>query len=111
MLNIFKSERTCGARELPLFYSKMALFDDDDVACFRTAMKYIKKTMDDIEKRPEDSQELTTILEEVLVRGLSYKETVAMMIDFLMAGIDTVNIFHIGSVDRHLTVDICILNW
>lgn len=58
----------------------------------RTAMKYVKKAMDDIKHRPEDSDERVSILGQVLLRGLSYPATVAMTIDFLMAGIDTVNL-------------------
>lgn len=54
-----------------------------------TAMKYTKKTLDAIKDRPEDSVDQMNILEQVLSRGLSYKETVAMVTDFLMAGIDT----------------------
>jgi len=55
----------------------------------QTAIKYIEKTMEAVKNRPEDSDEPANILEQVLLRGLSNKETVAMVTDFLMAGIDT----------------------
>jgi len=48
--------------------------------------------MEAVKNRPEDSDEPANILEQVLLRGLSNKETVAMVTDFLMAGIDTVGI-------------------
>ena len=64
-------------------------------------MKYTKKTLDAIKDRPEDSVDQMNILEQVLSRGLSYKETVAMVTDFLMAGIDTVNLQLIFLLKNH----------
>ena len=56
-----------------------------------TTIKYISKTMEDIKKRPADSEEDPSILEEILIRGMSPKDAMVMVIDMLMAGIDTVS--------------------
>ncbi len=55
----------------------------------RTSFKYITKTMEKIDNRPENSEEDPTILEEFLARGMTPEDTVIMVIDMLMAGIDT----------------------
>ena len=47
--------------------------------------------MEDIKKRPADSEEDPSILEEILIRGMSPKDAMVMVIDMLMAGIDTVS--------------------
>ena len=57
-----------------------------------TTIKYISKTMEDIKKRPADSEEDPSILEEILIRGMSPKDAMVMVIDMLMAGIDTVSL-------------------
>nr|QST15056.1 CYP362A3 protein [Diaphanosoma celebensis] len=54
-----------------------------------TSFKYIQKTMEKIKNRPEDSEQDPTILEELLSRGLSTEDAVVMVMDMLMAGIDT----------------------
>jgi len=56
----------------------------------RTAIKYLNKTLDDIKKRPADSEEDPSILEELLLRGMSKKDAIVIVVDMLMAGIDTV---------------------
>ena len=56
------------------------------------ALKYISKTIEDIKKRPVDSQEDPSILEEMLGRGMTPKDTIVTVIDLLMTGIDTVDI-------------------
>ena len=55
------------------------------------AIKYINKTMEAINKRSADSDEDHSIIEEILIRGLSPKEAIVMVVDMLMAGIDTVS--------------------
>ena len=60
------------------------------------ALKYISKTMDDIKKRPADSEQDPSILEEILLRGMSPKDTIVTVIDLLMTGIDTVNIIQLN---------------
>ena len=45
--------------------------------------------MNKIKSRPEDSDEEPTILEQLLLRGMSPQDAVVMVIDLLMAGIDT----------------------
>nr|QST15057.1 CYP362A4 protein [Diaphanosoma celebensis] len=55
----------------------------------KTSLKYIHKTMEKIKNRPENSEEDPTILEELLSRGLSTEDAVVMVMDMLMAGIDT----------------------
>jgi hypothetical protein len=47
--------------------------------------------MEDIKNRPEDSEEDPSILEEILIRGMAPKDAMVMVIDMLMAGIDTVS--------------------
>ncbi len=56
----------------------------------RTAIKYINKTLEDIKNRPADSEEDPSILEDLFLRGISPKDAIAMVVDMLMAGIDTV---------------------
>ena len=57
---------------------------------FSTSIKYINKTLEDVKNRPADSEEDPSILEEILIRGMSPKDAMVMVIDMLMAGIDTV---------------------
>ena len=45
--------------------------------------------MEKIKNRPVDSEENDTILEQLLLRGLPAKDAVVMVVDMLMAGIDT----------------------
>lgn len=54
-----------------------------------TAIKYIRKTVEEIKRRPADSDEEPSILEQMFERGLSSQDAVVMTIDLLMAGIDT----------------------
>ena len=56
---------------------------------YRTSIKYIQETVQNIQNRPADFEGEPTILEELLSRGLSLEDTVVMVIDMLMAGIDT----------------------
>lgn len=65
----------------------MVLFFNDST---RTAIKYLNKTLDDIKKRPADSEEDPSILEDLLLRGMSKKDAIVIVVDMLMAGIDTV---------------------
>ena len=53
-------------------------------------MKYINKTLESIKNRPADSDEDPSILEEILNRGISLQDATVLMVDMLMAGIDTV---------------------
>lgn len=48
--------------------------------------------MENVRSRPVDSQEASNILEEILLRGMSPKDATVMVIDMLLAGIDTVTI-------------------
>nr|QST15060.1 CYP362A7 protein [Diaphanosoma celebensis] len=64
------------------------LFKAQDIFT-ETSIKHINKIMEKIKNRPEDSEEEPTILEELLVRGMSQKDALVMVIDMLMAGIDT----------------------
>ena len=57
---------------------------------FSTSIKYINKTLEAIKNRPADSEEDPSILEEILIRGMSPKDAMVMVVDMLMAGIDTV---------------------
>lgn len=43
-----------------------------------------------MKQRPADSEEDPSILEEMLLRGMSPKDAIVMVVDMLMAGIDTV---------------------
>jgi len=52
-------------------------------------LRHIKRTMEKIDNRPADSEEVSTILEEFLAGGMTPEDTVVMVIDMLMAGIDT----------------------
>ena len=61
---------------------------------FSTAVKYINQTLQDIKNRPADSEEDPSILEEILNRGMSMPDATVLMVDMLMAGIDTVSSFH-----------------
>lgn len=59
------------------------------------ALKYIGKAMEDIKKRPllvnsEEDLSDPSILEEILGRGMTFKDTIVTVIDLLMTGIDTV---------------------
>ena len=56
----------------------------------RTSIKYINKTLEDIKNRPADSDEDPSILEELLIRGMPPEEAIVMVVDMLMAGIDSV---------------------
>ena len=55
----------------------------------RTSAKYINQTLDKIQNRPAESEVERTILEELLVRGMSPQDAVELVINMLMAGIDT----------------------
>lgn len=48
--------------------------------------------MEAIKRRNPDEDEDPSILEQLLIRGMTLSEAAVMMIDMLMAGIDTVNI-------------------
>jgi len=48
--------------------------------------------MEGIKNRPADSDVDSSILEEILLRGMSMKDAVVMMVDMLLAGIDTVTL-------------------
>ncbi|KAK2722001.1 hypothetical protein QYM36_002528 [Artemia franciscana] len=53
----------------------------------RVSLKHINNAFDKLKNKPEGSD--VTILESILDRGLSIKDTVIMAMDLLMAGIDT----------------------
>ncbi len=55
----------------------------------RTSIKYVNKTTEKIKNRPDNSDEQQTILEELLVQGMPLKDATVMVIDMLMAGIDS----------------------
>jgi cytochrome P450 len=44
-------------------------------------LKHIKKTMEKIDNRPADTEEVSTILEEFLAGGMTPEDTVIMVID------------------------------
>ena len=46
--------------------------------------------MEAIKNRPADADGDVSILEELLIRGMTLKEATVMVVDMLMAGIDTV---------------------
>ncbi|EFX79020.1 hypothetical protein DAPPUDRAFT_305015 [Daphnia pulex] len=54
-----------------------------------TALKYVQQTLEVMTNRPADSDEDPSILEEFFIRGMSLKDATGMVIDMLMAGIDT----------------------
>jgi cytochrome P450 family 12 len=56
---------------------------------YRTSIKYVNKTTEKIKNRPDNSDEQQTILEELLVQGMPLKDATVMVIDMLMAGIDS----------------------
>lgn len=56
--------------------------------------------MEAIKKRDPDSDEDLSILEQLLIRGMTLSEAVVMVIDMLMAGIDTVSIFDSTEIFR-----------
>lgn len=49
--------------------------------------------MEAIKHKNPDSDDDPSILEQLLIRGMKLPEAAVMMIDMLMAGIDTVNIY------------------
>ena len=53
-------------------------------------MKYINKTLEGMKNRQTDSEEDPSILEEIINRGMSLQDATVLMVDMLMAGIDTV---------------------
>ena len=55
---------------------------------FRTSTKYVNKTLEKIKNRRGETED-RTILEELLVQGMSPKDAMVMVIDMLVAGIDT----------------------
>jgi len=77
---------------------------------YRTAIKYINKTMDDIKKRPVDSQEDPSILEELFIQNISPKDAMVMVCDMLIAGIDTVVIYTYTAFCLFLIMTIILLN-
>lgn len=60
---------------------------------YSTSVKYISKTMEAIKHKNPDSDDDSSILEQLIIRGMTLPEAAVMMIDMLMAGIDTVNIY------------------
>lgn len=57
----------------------------------RTSVKYINQTLKKIENKKTDTEESEqSILEQLLARGMTLPEAAVMVIDLLMAGIDTV---------------------
>nr|QST15058.1 CYP362A5 protein [Diaphanosoma celebensis] len=67
------------------------LFHAQDIFT-KTSLKYINKTLEKIKNRPEGVDAEQTILEELLVRGMSQKDALVMIIDMLMAGIETTSV-------------------
>ncbi|KAK2719090.1 hypothetical protein QYM36_004800 [Artemia franciscana] len=53
------------------------------------AIKYIERALKKIQNREPVSEENPTILESILARGLSPRDAILMVVDLLMAGIDT----------------------
>ena len=47
--------------------------------------------MENMKKRPVDSDEDPSILEQFFQRGMTPKDAIVMVVDLLMTGIDTVN--------------------
>jgi len=47
--------------------------------------------MENMKKRPVDSEEDPSILEQFFQRGMTPKDAIVMVVDLLMTGIDTVN--------------------
>ena len=57
----------------------------------RTSVKYINQSLKKIENKKTDTEESEqSILEQLLARGMTLPEAAVMVIDLLMAGIDTV---------------------
>lgn len=56
-----------------------------------TAVKYIHRAMENMKKRPVDSEEDPSILEQFFQRGMTPKDAIVMVVDLLMTGIDTVH--------------------
>lgn len=55
------------------------------------SVNYISKSMEDIKHKKDDSTtDELSILEQFFVRGMSLEETIVMVTDLLVAGIDTV---------------------
>lgn len=55
------------------------------------SMKFIDKAADDLKNRPHDSnEELDSVLEEIIMRGLPYKDAATVVMDIMLGGIDTV---------------------
>ena len=48
--------------------------------------------MEAIKNRPADADGDVSILEELLIRGMTLKEATVMVVDLFLAGIDTVDI-------------------
>ncbi len=55
-----------------------------------TAIKYLNRTLLTMKDRTVDSDEDVGILDEILMRGLPPIEAIPLVVDMLMAGIDTV---------------------
>jgi hypothetical protein len=53
-------------------------------------VKYINQTLEEVKKRPIDSEVDPSILEIILMRGVSPQDAMVMGVDMFLAGIDTV---------------------
>ena len=56
--------------------------------------------MEGIRNRAADSEEDPSILEEILLHGMSIQDAVVMMVDMLLAGIDTVTLNIINLINK-----------
>lgn len=54
-------------------------------------MKYVNQTVEALQKQTVADDQDLSILEELLLRGMAPNDVITMVIDLLMAGIDTVS--------------------
>ena len=70
-------------------------------------MKYIRGAVESLEKRDEVTDEFMSILEDILSRGLSLKETMTVIMDLMLGGIDTVTILGFLKKKKSLNLNFC----
>jgi len=56
-------------------------------------MKYIGEATENLKSRPKDSdEEVSSFLDEILMKGMSYKDAAPLVMDTMLGGIDTASL-------------------
>ena len=59
--------------------------------CCSVTKKHIDQATENLNNRPKDSTgEFNSLLEEMIMKGMSYKDTATLVMDTMLGGIDTV---------------------